>query len=256
MDGLHAPTARPGPDGTARDGVLPRDTRSGASRTRRLAARRLADALDRDRLRLAAKPRHSLNDDALVAEELSMRWPQAGQPVAATVAEARDGASVRRLCAWLLRAACQWRTDAPMVSVPIPTALLTAELPPLVLTALEASGCPPSRLELRLSERALLDATPSLLVDMCDLRDRGVTLALGDFGMELGAISLLRRLPLTRVHLDPSLTYDLAPGSEESALVASLVELAHTLSMRVSARGGGPMLRRLRVLGVDEAVMG
>ncbi len=233
----------------------PRDTRSGAARARRLAARRLGDALDSGRLRLTAKARLCLREAVPMADELAMRWPKAGLPVTAALADAGDGTAARRLCRWLLWAACRFEGTAPLVSVPIPAALLTAELPPLVREALRDSGCDPARLELRLSERAVLDAAPSLLVDLCDLRDRGVGLALSDFGMELGAVALLRRLPLTHVHLDPSLTYDLTPGSEDSALVANLAEMAHMLGLRISARGSEALALRLRGLGVDEAVM-
>jgi predicted signal transduction protein with EAL and GGDEF domain len=221
------------------------------------AARRIEGALGRQRLDVTRTLRFAMRDGAETAEELSLRWSRGRLPPD-TMEGGSAGPSPRRLNRWLLgqAAVAAVETSAPLLSIALPDPLARAGIFADVTQALAQSGCPAHRLELQLGEAPLLAATPSLLVDLCALRDRGVGLALADFGARAAAVRLLRTVPLTRVHFDPALTLDVSSSAEDAMVATALCDLAHAFGLVVSARAptDHAALAALRRVGVDEGV--
>lgn len=87
------------------------------------------------------------------------------------------------------------------------------------------------------------------------LRGDGVSIALGDFGLGLCGLARLRRLPVQRLKLDPSLVDEVDVSDIGRALVAAAVHLARGLGCSVSAKGvtRPAQLELLRTLGCDAA---
>jgi EAL domain-containing protein (putative c-di-GMP-specific phosphodiesterase class I) len=229
------------------------------ARERRRDTRLLAEALAQGRLRLDRVARWRLADLTLAAEEVTLHWPHSLLPAAAALAAAAPGEIARQVRQWMLEHACGLaaaQPQGPVVSLAVPAAALAAGGLAELDAALARVRLPPGRLELRLSEVGLLDPGTDQLLALSSLRDRGVTLALEDFGMRHGSLALLRQLPLNAVHLDPGLTHDLNPDSEDSGVVSGVVTIAHALGLAVVARGmaGPDRLAELRRLGVDEAL--
>ncbi len=69
------------------------------------------------------------------------------------------------------------------------------------------------------------------------VRDLGVRIAIDDFGTGYSSLSYLRRLPVDIVKIDRSFVTDLARGGAATTLVASILELARSLSLEVVAEG-------------------
>jgi EAL domain-containing protein (putative c-di-GMP-specific phosphodiesterase class I) len=230
-----------------------------AARERRRDTRLLADALDHGRLRLERAPRWRLADLTLAAEEVTLQWPHSLLPAPAALTASGFSDVGRQVGQWMLAQTCALAAacpDGPLLSLPLPGALLAESVLPDVTAALAGFRLPADRLELRLSEVGLLEPTTEQLLSLSGLRDRGVRLALEHFGMRHGCLALLRQLPLNAVHLDPGLTHELSPGGEDSGVVAGVVALAHALGLTVAARtmNGLDRLAELRRLGVDEAL--
>jgi EAL domain-containing protein (putative c-di-GMP-specific phosphodiesterase class I) len=230
-----------------------------SARDRRRGAQLLEAALIQGGLRLRRTTRCRLADLAPVAEEVTLRWPHCGLSAAAALVSAGSGEVSLRIGQWILRQSCGIAAGLPaatVLSLPVPNALLQEGISRDVAAALAQYGVAPGRLELRVSEVGLLEPTTEQLLALSALRDRGVRLALEDFGLRHASVALLRRLPLTAVHLAPGLTHDLSPGSEDSFVVAGLVAIAHALGLNVVARigEGSDRLEALRRVGADEGV--
>ena len=97
---------------------------------------------------------------------------------------------------------------------------------------------PAQQVMLELTERELLDQNNPLLVTiMRDLRNRGYSLAIDDFGVGYSNLGYLKLLPFDFVKIDRSFVTDFAAQPQDAAIVAAMIALAHTLKMRVIGEG-------------------
>ena len=133
--------------------------------------------------------------------------------------------------------------------------LLDDELPDRVDAALESAGIAPDRLELEITESALMTDPDRVHSVLARLHTLGLTLAIDDFGTGYSSLAYLRDLPVDILKLDRSFTLgvELASGGRE--IVRAVTTLAHTLGLRVIAEGVETQAAwdALRELGCDAA---
>ncbi|MFL5895507.1 MAG: EAL domain-containing protein [Thermoleophilaceae bacterium] len=124
------------------------------------------------------------------------------------------------------------------VAVNISSATLVDErLPAELDRLLSEHRFSPSRLELEVTEGAIMRDAQLAARVLCDIRDLGVArISIDDFGMGYSSLGRLRDLPVNAVKLDRSFVAELA-ASGDSTLVKSIIELAHGLGMTVTAEG-------------------
>jgi EAL domain-containing protein (putative c-di-GMP-specific phosphodiesterase class I) len=106
-----------------------------------------------------------------------------------------------------------------------------------IAAALEASGLAAERLELEITETAILDDSDAVLTVLYRLRDLGVRIALDDFGTGYSSLSYLRRFPFSKVKIDRSFIEGLGTGGDCNAIVAAVTNLCQTLGMTTTAEG-------------------
>jgi EAL domain-containing protein (putative c-di-GMP-specific phosphodiesterase class I) len=106
-----------------------------------------------------------------------------------------------------------------------------------VIAELTDHGLSTGALQIELTERVLMEASNSAMAGLKLLRDAGVKVGLDDFGTGYSSLSYLRQFPLDFVKIDRSFIRKLATGSTEMAIVASIIDLSHALSMTVVAEG-------------------
>jgi len=166
-----------------------------------------------------------------------------------------DGGVLRQAC----DEAASWPEDWRM-SVGISAGQLQRRgLLSALVAALDGSGLAPGRMELELAESALIPSPltrddAEMLLLLSAIRDLGVGFALGAFGSGLASLSLLRRLPLTALHLDPALIHRLPEDCEDAAVVQAAVHAGHALGLAVVADGieTEPQRAFLAGIGCDE----
>jgi len=115
--------------------------------------------------------------------------------------------------------------------------LLDTSLPARVADLLHTSGVPSAALVLEVTESVLISDPERSLAVLRDLADLGVGLSIDDYGTGYSSLAYLQRLPVHELKLDRSLTCGLLDNSKARAVVASAVELAHALGLRVIAEG-------------------
>jgi EAL domain-containing protein (putative c-di-GMP-specific phosphodiesterase class I) len=165
---------------------------------------------------------------------------------------------------WVLDEACrqtaQWcttRADGPFrVSVNLSARQLArAELVGEVAAALEESGVAPECISLEITESVLMEDVEASLGAIKALRALGVRLGIDDFGTGYSSLGYLKRLPVDTVKVDQSFVDGLGTDPEDSAIVAAVVNLGHTLALNVVAEGveTEEQLAELVALGCDNA---
>jgi EAL domain-containing protein (putative c-di-GMP-specific phosphodiesterase class I) len=105
--------------------------------------------------------------------------------------------------------------------------------------ALARSGLPADCLEIEITENIALGHDDRLLGPLRSLRSRGVQVAFDDFGTGYASLSFLTRYPLTRLKIDRSFVRKIneRSTSEDTAIVRSIIMMAHNLGLRVIAEG-------------------
>jgi diguanylate cyclase (GGDEF)-like protein/PAS domain S-box-containing protein len=104
-------------------------------------------------------------------------------------------------------------------------------------SALADSGLDPRALELEITESVAMEDVELTMTTLAELRKSGVTIAIDDFGTGHSSLSYLKRFPIDALKIDKSFVADLPEGFEDAAIVASVIQLANGLGIRVVAEG-------------------
>ena len=124
-----------------------------------------------------------------------------------------------------------------------------------VIEDLAARRLPAAALQVEVTERVLMDASNSAMSGLRVLQSAGVHVGLDDFGTGYSSLSCLRRFPLDFLKIDQSFIGELSAGGPVPAIVASIVDLAHGLGMKVVAEGveTPAQAEQLQAMGCDRA---
>ena len=106
-----------------------------------------------------------------------------------------------------------------------------------LLKLLVETGFPAERLEIEITERALVENLGVAETVIGSLRNQGVRLALDDFGTGYSSLANLRALPFDRVKIDRSFVTSLCGDTEAGAIVAAITRLSDSLGLPVTAEG-------------------
>nr|WP_269329634.1 EAL domain-containing protein [Kineosporia babensis] len=229
----------------------------------------LRDALERGRLSVAYQPIVRLTDGHVQGVEALLRLPTGVERMpglddvvspAELVEVAEDTGAITELGEWVLRQAVTqaagWHRRGLGVSVSVNMSvaqLVSPAFVELVTGMLEATGLPPSRLVLELTESQLVEHSGPAPVALQALRDAGIRLAIDDFGTGYSSLSYLRRMPVSLVKIDRSLLAGLGTDPRAAALLSAVVAMARGLDLSVVAEGMEDLAtaRALRDLGVQ-----
>ena len=162
----------------------------------------LRKAFDNEELMLFYQPIICLESQKVTGFEALMRWthPKRGAvPPSEFIALAEEIGLISELGEWALRQACAQavRWSAPVkVAINLSPLQIRRELIEVVLQALAASGLPPERLELEITELVLLQDSQNTFATLHQLRQLGVRIAMDDFGTGYCSLSYSAQLPL------------------------------------------------------------
>lgn len=106
-----------------------------------------------------------------------------------------------------------------------------------VQAALAATGAPPPRLVLELTESGLVDDVESSRGKMLSLQQLGVRFSLDDFGTGYSSLAYLKKLPLDQLKIDQSFVRGVMHDQNDAAIVRSVIALARALNLNVLAEG-------------------
>jgi EAL domain-containing protein (putative c-di-GMP-specific phosphodiesterase class I) len=145
---------------------------------------------------------------------------------------------------WVLGAACRqvqaWREAGHDLRVSVNLSarqFLQPDLVDMVQAALLNTGLPAERLELEITESALMLNVAKAVRIMTRLTDLGVKLALDDFGTGYSSLMYLKNFPISALKVDQQFVRGVPDDPDDSAIVATIVGMARSLKLAVVAEG-------------------
>ena len=218
-------------------------------------------ALSNNEFSLHYQPVLDVNRNVVTSFEALLRWssPTRGNVSPAEfIPFAEEIGLMAEIGDWVLRTACNeaitWENPV-CVSVNLsPTQFRQPDLVSRVTDALQASGLVASRLELEITETAMIGDLPGAKAILLELRDLGIQIAMDDFGTGYSSLSFLRNLPFTRIKIDRSFVQDLGSKAEAVAIIRAVTGLCLGLGVSATAEGveTEEQLRILREEGCGE----
>ncbi|TDH58607.1 EAL domain-containing protein [Dankookia rubra] len=190
------------------------------------------------------QPTLDLRSRALRGFEALVRWrhPERGLIAPADfIPLAEETGLILPLGAWVLRRACAeaagWPETMTLAVNLSPAQFAGGGLVPMVAEALGMAGLPPERLELEITETAMLQETETTLGILRGLQELGVGIAMDDFGTGYSSLGYLRRFPFDRLKIDRSFIEDLGQREASDAIVRAILALCSSLGIAVTAEG-------------------
>lgn len=111
------------------------------------------------------------------------------------------------------------------------------EFPAEVAALLEQHQLEPRSLRIELTERALLEDTEQVLVNIQKLKRLGVQLMLDDFGTGYSSLSYLYRFPIDMLKIDRSFVWNMHESKNNRAIIKTIIDLASNLGMKTVGEG-------------------
>ncbi len=169
---------------------------------------------------------------------------------------AEETGLITQIGEWVLRSACAEAATWPAhVKVAVNLSLVQLRKPnmsDIVMRALGDSGLQPERLELEITETALIESAAECLPALRQFKTLGITIVLDDFGTGYSSLSQLAMFPFDRIKIDKSFTQNLTKRSECAAIISATLTLAQSLDIATTAEGVETVdqYRLLRLAGV------
>ena len=169
---------------------------------------------------------------------------------------AEETGLISQIGEWVLHTACvdaaTWPAGIKVAVNLSPVQFRKGNLSDVVLCALAQSGLAPERLELEITETALIESATECLPALLQFKDLGIAIALDDFGTGYSSLSQLTMFPIDKIKIDKSFTQNLTKRTECAAIISATLTLAQSLNIATTAEGVETVdqCRLLRLAGV------
>ena len=229
-------------------------------RQRALFEHDLWNAVRNDEIAPHFQPLVSLEDGKPRGYEILARWTHVTRgpiPPDQFIPTAEASGAIGELTFNLLRRACREAVaieGAPHLSLNLsPVQLQDDELAQKLFKVLEEENFPPARLEIELTEAALVTDLDAAREILHALRDKGVRVALDNFGTGHASLLQLRKLPFDKLKIDRSFVRRMTEDAESATLVRTIISMAKNLGLAVVAEGveTADQAKALAALGCD-----
>ncbi|WP_343527722.1 EAL domain-containing protein [Sphingomonas sp.] len=233
-----------------------------AVRARRRIASELRDALEHEQFAIHWQVQASVETGEITGYEALLRWTKPdGTKVSPFefIGIAEQTGLILPIGEWALRRACQeavaWTIPWKIAVNLSPVQLGHVDLPRLVDQILVETGLAPARLELEITESAMIADPERTTHVLRQLKALGVSIAMDDFGTGYSSLSTLRSFPFDKIKLDRSFMTELDVAPQSAAIIRAVLALGDSLSIPVLAEGveTASQLDFLRTEGCNEA---
>ncbi len=218
-------------------------------------------AINNNELELFYQPIISLDSNRLCGFEALIRWnhPTRGVvPPTEFIGIAEEIGLIDSIGAWVLKSACAeaatWPSDLK-VAVNISPVQFNSKLIVLsVISALGETNLPPSRLELEITEAAMLDDNVLTLQTLHELKSLGCRISMDDFGTGYSSLNYVQKFPFDRIKIDQCFVRNMSEEDRSNAIVRAVTGLGASFGMKITAEGveTRAQLKQLQIEGCNE----
>jgi len=207
---------------------------------RRMLELDIRAALHDRQFTLAFQPIVDLRTAKIASFETLIRWrhPTRGQVSPAEfIPVAEETGLIIELGRWVLEEACRvasfWPDDISVAVNFSAAQFVDRQFPDFLAGVLAEFGLPAARLELEITETALLDSSAATLDMLGRFRAMGVRISLDDFGTGYSSLSQLRTFPFNKIKIDGSFVRDLGKNASSIAVIRAVTSIGGILGMTV-----------------------
>ncbi len=225
----------------------------------------LRTALTSDQLVLHYQPKVDLRTGAVAGVEALVRWDHPTRGLLhphAFLDIVGDAGLMRSMTRVVLQIALDqaavWQAQGRRLTVAVnlsASSMIDTGLPDEVADMLLTRRLAPAALQLEITEGFLMADRERARNVLARLRESGVQISIDDFGTGYSSLSYLRELPIDELKLDRSFILPMVGDARAAALVASTIDLAHSLGLRMVAEGVETRaeITELARMGCDQA---
>lgn len=213
-------------------------------RDRRMLEHDLRHAVSRNQLRLVYQPQVDIKSGEVTGFEALVRWrhPERGEISPATfVPVAEESGLIIQIGDWVLRTACaeaaRWKSP---LSIAVNVSAVQVHSPAFAQTVHEVliqTGLSPTRLEVEITETALIRDMVRAVTTLRQVRALGVRIAMDDFGTGYSSLANLRAFPFSKIKVDQSFIRSVDNNDQSAAIVRAVLGLGSGLNVPVVAEG-------------------
>ena len=232
------------------------------ARDRRILEQDLRQAVARDEFRLVYQPQKEISSGRMIGFEALLRWqhPERGEvPPSEFIPVAEDSGSIAQIGEWVLATACKeaatWRNPLTVAVNVSAVQLHNPDFGRKVHEVLLRTGLAAGRLELEITETALVKDMPRALATLRQIKALGVRVAMDDFGTGYSSLSNLRAFPFDKIKIDGSFIKSVDRNGQVATIVRAVLGLGRGLGLPVLAEGV-ETLDELRFLDAEDCDIG
>ena len=207
----------------------------------------LHHAIEHEELLLHYQPKVECKTNSITGVEALVRWqhPQHGLIFPDEFIPLTEHSGlIRQLTRWVINASLQqcaiWQRAGIKINVSVNLStrnLQDTQLPEQIAILCKTWGINPEKLELEITESAMMAEPERAMEILTQLSTIGVRLSIDDFGIGYSSLAYLKRLPVNEIKIDKSFVMNMVADKNDAVIVRSTIELAHNLGLKVMAEG-------------------
>ncbi|MFS0575979.1 EAL domain-containing protein [Sporosarcina sp. 179-K 3D1 HS] len=211
--------------------------------------RRMLSALNEQTLQVVYQPQWDVASGKVNMYEALVRWEDAELGIVTPeelISVAEENGLIHEIGAFVLKDAAQlaavWAKSNRDIKISVNSSVRefsNSQMLEKINSILGATGCPSNRIQLEITERFAFQAEEeqSLVVQMNDLKEKGIEFALDDFGTGYGSFRYLQKLPISKIKIDKEFISSLLTHNNTQKLVEGMIRLGKSLGLYVVAEG-------------------
>jgi len=226
----------------------------------------LKTALEKGQFVLFHQPKIGLHDRNISGLEALVRWehPDLGlMPPGKFIPTLEETGLIKDVGKWVLEETCRHLRDGRLGSSP--DLIISCNVSPRqfeqpdfaedLIEIVKESGADPKRLQIEITETALITDIENALEKLTEVNRLGVGISIDDFGTGYSSLAYLKKIPATNLKIDQSFVRGIPDIREDVEIVKSIITLAKSLGKKTVAEGveTREQLVFLTGMGVDEA---
>ncbi|MBN9594940.1 MAG: EAL domain-containing protein [Afipia sp.] len=211
---------------------------------RRVLEHDLRQAVTREEFQLVYQPQNDIQTNQVIGFEALLRWTHKTRgsiSPALFIPIAEETGAILGIGEWVLREACKQAASWPKpltIAVNVSAVQIYSDnFVQLVHEVLLETGLPPNRLELEITETALVRDLNRALTTLRRIKALGVHIAMDDFGTGYSSLSNLRAFPFDKIKIDGSFIKSVNTNEQAATIVRAVLGLGRGLGLPVLAEG-------------------